>query len=1216
MLVVASLAVIAVMYAIYQWQDDTLPIVARPEPAPLPPRLAGPTTTQPGGPTSPALSIRGGLLTDGDAPVLRVYDKEGKTRIAFEATKFDAVSDTEFELVEPTVRLALAGGELAYIWADEGRVTVLQGEDDKPNPKRGQLRGNVRLFIDMTTEAWRADHPDRAALDQHPEAVVKLWLDHVRFDLDLSYLDSDGPILLQSSYGDLEGKGLTIVWNELERRIQQLVIAQGRRAVLRNAELPGVGAARARSSRSAASAPEVRAKPVASAPASPPEPRVARIVQPSEPGALPYIDLGGRKGPSIEPRVETYRILFRDRVTAAQKQGGRVVGEMTGADTLEALFDFTPAERSPSAQATKEAAEKPATSPASKPAPAQPFGSAIELTWTGRLEITPAPQDAGHAAAANRAHLIVRGSPFEMYVPGSGKGACLELEYHDETQQVWLRGSQDQPVVLPLDEQRQLVAFGTVHADQKKGTARVDSPGRLISRGPDERESEPSDGDWLGGRGARNMEISWNGSVNLEFAKGTASQPAASMPTDLSPVPKGAYLKQAVLVDGATFSDERSSIRADRIEVRFAEPGKAGQPAAPMEKMAVEHMTALGHVVMTIRRKETVETVECDRMEVEVAPDEAGEPVPRMARAIGHVVAREKGRLARWGPGSLRDVVLREIRAKDELILDMASIPVPVSPEEVARIEAKAAKAREKAKERNIVEGSVEWKQYEEQIRRRLQPRKTVATRLRASGRVTVVDLKQELDLAADSIDCELGRDREEIRKAVIVGSEAQTARVEIGDFFIRGPLIDVDVPTQSARVPGAGTMKFLTRQDLDGRAVDKAIPVVLSWQKEMTLAGDRNAGRVVGKVQAVSETVMLRCDDEMLLTFTDFNPPAAVATGPAVRKPRWILTMIGELVSPPVKAPTEKRADRRIRKRLASLEAVGSAAVEASVRLEGTGRETIIENWLESANQTLASLLPASGEPAPPPADRTKRLASRVLVVGPRIFVRLDERQMNVDGGGHLLVEDYQLRKVRRGGARPDGQASLLDGASLGSLEGLGPNQTSFTWLNSMSFHNNRNTAVFDSGVEMQHRSGAKLLELERVAKAMAVDPQVLRDMPGRVASLNCDRFTVEFERDKAIGTGQPAPLSRATRLKGFWAAGQQVRLEESGRFVEGTDVSYDSATQIGRVQGSQVFPAKLGVVDARTGIPDTIRVEQFKWDQRTGIIELRDPRLRATGK
>ncbi len=1213
MLVVASLAVIAVAYAIYHWQDDTLSPVSFREPVPLP--ASGPAAAQTGPSGNAAISIEGGWIIGGEAPELRVYDKKGNTRIIFRATRWNPINDTEFDLVEPTVRLTLPGTQLAYIWADEGRATILQGENGDPVAKRGQLRGNVRLFIDLTDQTWRDQHPDRAEPDQHPESVVKLWLDQVRFDLDLSFLDSDGPVTLQSGPGDLEGKGFKIVWNELDRRIQQLVIAEGRRAILRNVDLAGVSGSRVKDEKT--TAPSTETPPDQKAQAAPsqtaPETGVARIVRPTEPGALPYIELTGPRQRPVEPRIETYRLTFRDNVVAKQKEGGRVIGGMRNADTLALLVDFNPAERRTMGRSmTQPAGPQPTTAPPRVPTSAPAAGSgAIELTWSGSLEILPALSVPDEGAAANRAHMLVRGPAVEIYSGDSGRAVAPEIEYRNETGQVWLRGTKDKPAILEPDERQQLVAYGTVTADQKKGIARIDGAGRLTRREPPETAPAgivPPPADDF-----RNVEIAWKQAVDLEFA--VAEEAAtASAPTSLSAIPKGAYLKHAVFLGGASFSDQRQSIQADHIDVAFGKPRKAAVPGDPSANMVIEHVAATGHVRMTVRDEETVQIVECETLDVEVGIDDVGNNVPRVARAKGQIVARQIGRPARYGPASLRDVVLREITAQDGLILDMASVPQVVSPEEIARIEA-AARAR--AEQEGITEGSEKWKVHEENLRRRLQRRQNVATRLRASGRVTVFDVKQELDLVADSIDCELGRGREEIRKALIVGREDRPATVELGDFFIRGRRIDVDVETQSAEVPGAGTLRFMTRQDLDGRAVDKAIPVVVTWDKQMSLVGDRNSGRIIGNVQAVSETVRIKCTNEMLLEFENIPTPPAASSRPT--RHRWVFGMIADALQERPRQPSEGRRDRQIRKRLRALDAVGrpgdEASIEARVLLQDSSR-TALESWMKSINRSIADLAPQpAGRPSTLPVEPV-RFASRVYVKGPQINIRLDDRQMLVEGAGHLLIEDYRLKPRRRPGAPGVDAGPLLTGSSMASLDSLGPSQTAFRWTNSMSFLNNRNMAIFDSGVEMWHLSGSKMYEIDRLAAAIGADPQRLRQLPGREASLNCDRFTVEFERDTAIRPGQPAPLSRATRLKGFWAVGRQVRLEESGRFVEGTDVSFDTASQIGKVIGSPEFPARLCYLDERTGESIINVVDQFKWDQRTGMIEVSKPRSRGTGR
>ena len=84
-------------------------------------------------------------------------------------------------------------------------------------------------------------NPHLADPAQHPEAVFKFWLEDIRFDLDLAHLFSDGPVTIQSPDATMEGRGLEMVWNEVNRRITKLRIAEGKRATFRSSSLLDFG---------------------------------------------------------------------------------------------------------------------------------------------------------------------------------------------------------------------------------------------------------------------------------------------------------------------------------------------------------------------------------------------------------------------------------------------------------------------------------------------------------------------------------------------------------------------------------------------------------------------------------------------------------------------------------------------------------------------------------------------------------------------------------------------------------------------------------------------------------------------------------------------------------------------------------------------------------------------------------------------------------------
>ncbi len=86
-----------------------------------------------------------------------------------------------------------------------------------------------------------------------------------------------------------------------------------------------------------------------------------------------------------------------------------------------------------------------------------------------------------------------------------------------------------------------------------------------------------------------------------------------------------------------------------------------------------------------------------------------------------------------------------------------------------------------------------------------------------ARGKVGVSDPKAKLDVVADDLDCAMN-EQQQITQATILGAPDAPAHVQTSDFYIRGPSIMMDAAMQSAKVPGAGLLRFYTSQDLDGR--------------------------------------------------------------------------------------------------------------------------------------------------------------------------------------------------------------------------------------------------------------------------------------------------------------------------------------------------------------------------------------------------------------
>jgi len=358
-LVVATFALICVAFAIYAWREDSGVLRARRALTPPPVR---PTATRPSGTTLPAdaeraaIAIKWANIPKGQEPKIRVYDpKTGEAKIIFQATEWDPVSDTEFHLIDPSARVLLPGGQLAYVQADEGQIKVQVNDDDNLDPKSGWFKGHVQIFIDLTKPEWRRENPDLADPEQHPEAIVKIWLEDARFDMDLARLESEGPIRVESTRGSIEGEGLELVWNEVDRRVKLLRIIKGKRATLRGPGLDQFGAIPTVTEITEETSPERAGHPLANRPVqvvdrqkvasptagqpTPPTAGSANTPVPAPGERIAFLDDEAKSTKPKKGRIDTYRVVFKDNIDAQQKEGAKITGRLK-ADVLTLLIDF------------------------------------------------------------------------------------------------------------------------------------------------------------------------------------------------------------------------------------------------------------------------------------------------------------------------------------------------------------------------------------------------------------------------------------------------------------------------------------------------------------------------------------------------------------------------------------------------------------------------------------------------------------------------------------------------------------------------------------------------------------------------------------------------------------------------------------------------------------------------------------------------------------
>jgi lipopolysaccharide export system protein LptA len=1281
LLFVTTLAVAVVAFMAYTWRETARPAkVENVESTPHRPARA--LSTKPAeGLNAPGFELKGAVIPPGDSPKVVVLDSKGNAKIIFQSAAWRPISETGFHVTEPNARMLLPGGQLAYVWADEGEVELQRHEGNNFTPRKGLLRGNVRIFIDRSKPEWREANRDWVEPERHPEMIVKMWLDNVEFDLDLGRIESHGPITVQSPDGSLEGRGLELIWNETNRQVRLLRIEEGRRAIIRTSGLVGFGGGSVKDAmQGPADAPGAATeKPTEKQRAA----KAAQKRRPATQPAKPKVDDRQFEFHTLDDkdtakpptdRIDAYNIEFKGNVVAEQKDGGKVAGQLKaavlqlvaeiGREERAAVEHVPEARRGEGEESTQPAqaeGESDQSAPSAAGAPTQPKPerrATVEVRWTGELVATPIMGErsqpkktkaAAQAAAAKPAqpangepakkaeqfHVVATGSPVELFDRDSGGATCQRLEYHAENKRLWLTGTRDEMVTMNAGADRQLMGE-KVFFDRQTGIARVEGAGRMVDQHRREGDKLPAcmgvaDAGLQADEPTANSDISWTGSMQIEFGllttqpAGLASaDPAAGIDAAAGAAGQGqqkkmssslGYLRRAVFDGQVNVKQQDDLISADHVEALFLPPRPGAEPGKLDRSTAAESIIATGNVHMTRGlgsgakrgsmkpgREKMSDAIACERLEVEMTIDDTGRNVPKIGRAFGKVDAMRVS-------GDMQ----REIHAADGLVLQMASVPRPITPEERARFEAGAARC-------GFAAGSPEWQAFEKRLQNR---RKMVATNLLASRSVRVQmrnsrDPQKNMDLVAESLDCTL-REDEDITRALIVGTVESPASVDLGDVYVKGPQISLDMDTQLLEVPGAGTMRFVSKQDLTGRAGDTAVPVVVSWDKRMSLRGKENVGTFAGGVSAASATTTLNTA-ELRIEFENLAAiePTVAGQGGWVFRP--LLNSVSKR-SEKDDSPTA-RMGRQMRKRASYLRASGDAVIVSTqyAKPQGDLLTRVTDTVLPATVKTQMSKVSAaaSRKTATQPAD-PRLIVSRFRVAGPLIGINLAEEHFDVQGPGNLLVEDRRLPQAARASAAPSGDESLLTSA-MGPLDSAGPSQTLFQWQTGMSFVNKRNTAVFDKNVMMEHVSGAKMAYSQELAAAMNIDPQKLEHIRSRQAHLGCEHLLVEFDRRKGTTMAGGTPLSEVTQLKTFQADGKVLfELDGGQQSASGKTMTYSAVTGEVQIVGSPETPAQVMEQDERTGKLNLVRAERdnrLEWNQRTGTIHMTGANITATGR
>lgn len=1159
---IGALGLVLVVYGLYRGGN----------PAPAKPVLPVPTSTLALGAASAPVSQQQSLPGTGGVTFapgsifnVTVFDSKGQPQYLLRAEEWSPSGQdgSEIHVVGPSLSKFMPDGQILQVTAKEGQIIIVPTGKDNVKPKRGTLSNNVEIRIDLTTRQWRLDHPGEEAMDAHPQHLIRIQMDSLFFDEDLSLIRTDGPVKVHCEKYDVESKGLRLVYDRTRDRLERLEILQGGTVELR-------GTVDLESSPLLAGKPAGKRKPVASQPQA--EMEAVATSQPSAGPSTQEADVVAAAPPRF---VDVYQARFEGPVQMRQLRGEQVVARLDADELLELTFDTGPRSRG-NAELSDAGDEQASGQIASQPAAIDT--SKAVMTWAGRLDITPVERRS--LDKAGRTTTIRAVGQRVVLADEDNTIDCSELQY-DAARRTG-RIMAPAPAMARIGDSRgQYLAGHDIRFDQSgtmSGTLDIVGAGEA-----GETTANPSlAGTEVNASSPENLtRIQWHKGLQVRFRRasladalgqrlplplqmpGKSAAAAMAMYQGLFEIPqarqsqslgagplKGLTARGAVITGNALVQRGEESICSERLEVDFFPGSGEGQVFGPIRSTKGAGGVCLtGQAGSGGRQPSSITSDELD-VQFELASGHRSNPA--RALATGRAVVVE---------GSTKI----EADRIDATLKPVADVPTGKFP------------ASRPAKSKG--------------------QQKVAVTDLLADGNVRINDPKRPLNLTAGHLKAAIDGNQT-ITQVQVDGSPTQPAAVATSEYDLVAPSIQGDLRSQDVTVPSSGELTLMLNQDLQGQRLTKAQRLKITWADHMRIWGDKNLAEFVGNVQAVQ-------------------------TNPATQQPDLDFTSDRMLVylRPPVDTTNEQPETPPVTHRLVSLLDKGRQQLaEVFPAAQGEGRVVpsravdVVQNPSPAAREPVRIVAEGNARATMPRYDETGNLlTSRLMVLGPKFVINLEHQQLEVEGKGNLLVENYALAKAA---AR---LASFQNPATLPAVKTSSPDnglsQTVFTWHNAMLFILSEREAVFDGGVNMIHLSGGKIKFGDELASALGAKLDLLKAMSGREATLNCDSLSVKFGEAAGAGRSQDNQWMQRAKLDNLIAEGKMVSLEEflnngGTNFLTCGRLHYNGQRDTFVVQGSPNNPARIVTQENAQAPPKTNAADNLYWDRANGTIKIQNIR------
>ncbi|HTL29761.1 MAG TPA: hypothetical protein VL282_11085 [Tepidisphaeraceae bacterium] len=574
-------------------------------------------------------------------------DKTLELSYEFRGTHFQPQKNGTVDVEEPEARFYLDKGQLLTILGKRGNV-VMENQASPMGTRSGgsQMPSRGELHAVVISLYPGIDAPK-------PSLVCKM--NNAAFDNDTfsistaAYTDESGKevpadqvaVEVRGDY-EFDGKGLTIRWNERDKRLQMLEIAHGERLLVKDPSAVGktFGGGPTSNASTKSSQQEIAAAP---APDAPTKPAVGKKKKPGAQQA-PVV----AKAPRVDP---IYRASFNQDVKVLRDKETVATADVMHVDFLSSdkhKAATQPAAPPPSAPSTRTAKKKkpataiahadtpPATAPApqiqptpatmrvatTKPSPVFSLDSdesqqPMTILWTGKLRVAPIENLEDPPADSKDAVVRMLGAPVVLIDQGSTVRGGM-LSFHTGRQDGYIRGTEQFPVVEAIDADHSKIHSPSIEYSNEGRLATLHGPSSADIPVPGKPDEKP-----------KILHAEWTKLARIYLRPAAAD--SQKMVIERAEFDGAVHINQPQQLD----------LQSQSLALAFDPPQPSTAPATTKESVKqpdLREMIATGSV-RTVLTDDAgkAQKIDCGKLNLATTRDASGKIYPHIVRAIGNV---------------------------------------------------------------------------------------------------------------------------------------------------------------------------------------------------------------------------------------------------------------------------------------------------------------------------------------------------------------------------------------------------------------------------------------------------------------------------------------------------------------------------------------------------------------------------------------------------